>query len=393
MKDSRTNGALVPAVMLSIAAGLFPPAALAAADAPIRVTGVLESAEAQTIRSTVAYPVTMLYVVPEGQVVKKGDLLLELDDTDMLEELQEQDIRTTEADVRWQAAAEALSAAKQDAGGTLDLAEQALDLAKLALDGFIAGEYPLQLAEAQNAVTLAAERENYARIRARQMEVSDDAPGDEIALAALELNQAEAELSIAQNRLQLLKGILYPYRESELRLVVAEKQVALTRAQNDLQRAVRDGEGTLKVARIRHEMENARRDRLKSQLTGCKLYAPQAGTVLYARHTWGRNTTAAPLEPGVVVYNHQPLLELVDAGRFKLEVPVSLDVAQRVQPGHDVTVRVHAFPQQTFQGRVTRTRVPPRVESPPAAARITIMLEDSTKRLRIGMSAVVEFTP
>ena len=393
MNDAKANRAIVSAVMLSIAAGLFTPAVLAAGDAPIRVAGLLEAAESQTIRSAVAYPATILYVVPEGQIVKKGDLLLELDDTDLLDELQEQNIRTTEAEVQWQAAAEALSAAKQDAGGALDLAEQALDLAKLALDGFIAGEHPLQLAEAENEVTLAAERENYASIHARQMEASDDAASDEIALAALELNQARAELSIAQSRLQLLRDVLYPYRESELRLVVAEKQVALTRARSDLQRTVRDGEGMLKVARIRHEMEDARKDRLKNQLTACKIYAPRPGTVLYARRARGRNTTAAPLEPGAVVYNHQTLIELVDGERFKLDVPVNLDVAQRVQPGHDATVRIDAFPQRTFKGRVAKVRVLPQVESPSAAATITVTLDDSTKQLRSGMSAVVEFAP
>jgi multidrug efflux pump subunit AcrA (membrane-fusion protein) len=379
-------------MMLSIAAGLFTPTVLSAQDAPSRVAGILESAEAHTIRSTVAYPVTMLYIVPEGQAVKKGDLLLELDDTDLLEEFQEQEIRTTEAEVAWEAAAEALSAARHEAAGNLDLAEQALSLAKLALDGYIAGEYPLQVAEAENAVTLAAERENYATMRARQMEASADAPGDEVALAALELNEAKAELSIAQSRLQLLKDVLYGYRESELRLVVAEKQVALTRARNELQRADRDGEGTLKVARIRREIEDTRSDRLKNQLAACKVYAPRPGTVLYSRHTWGRNTTPTPLEPGTVVYNHQPLVELVDGERFKLDVPVSLDVARRVQPGHHATVRVDAFPRRTFEGRVAEVRVRPQVESPSAAATITVTLDDSTKQLRIGMSAVVEFS-
>lgn len=394
MNDSRGNCAIVATVVRWTVTGLFTPPVLSAdasqtaAEAPI-----LQAVESQIIRSTVPRPMPVLHAVPEGKVVKKGDLLVELDNASLTEELHEQELRTREAQIQMQAAADDLSAARLEAAGAVELAQGALALAKMARVVFIDGEYPVQLQEAETAVNLAKERKIYAEKRIKQATASGKDAADRLAQAQFELSEAEAGISAAQNRLHLLKDVLFPYRESQLQLALAEKEIAVSRLQIDLKRAVRDAEAKAELTRERHQIEDERRLWLQKHIGDCKIKAPRAGRVLYVRPTQGRGYAAISLEPGSQVRRHQPLVYLVSTKRFKLEVPLSLAVAQRLETGRKAPVCVDALLQQTFQGRITNIRVLPQPVSPSAEAMATVTVEDAKSCLRPGMSAKVEFVP
>ncbi|MBN2129614.1 MAG: HlyD family secretion protein, partial [Sedimentisphaerales bacterium] len=131
-------------------------------------------------------------------------------------------------------------------------------------------------------------------------------------------------------------------------------------------------------------------ERLKEQISACRIRAPQAGTVLYSHETWGRRGETTAIRPGIVVRNRQPLLEVVDAEHFKLHVPVSADLARRVETGAKVTVRVDALPSRTFEGLVAEVGPLPR---PRGSARnlIVVRVDDPSGDLRVGMTAMLEF--
>jgi multidrug resistance efflux pump len=97
------------------------------------------------------------------------------------------------------------------------------------------------------------------------------------------------------------------------------------------------------------------------------------------------------IERGSVVHNQQPLLKVVDTRRFTLGVPVDLQIAQQVKIGREVSVRVDAFPAQTFKGRVAEMRVVSQKSSGAAQGMLIVTVENTTSHLRSGMSARVEF--
>ena len=70
-------------------------------DATVRERCILQSASVQEIRSPVA--TTILYVVPEGSTVKKGDLLIELDSSSLQEESAKQAAAAVEVGVQGEA--------------------------------------------------------------------------------------------------------------------------------------------------------------------------------------------------------------------------------------------------------------------------------------------------
>ena len=98
-----------------------------------------------------------------------------------------------------------------------------------------------------------------------------------------------------------------------------------------------------------------------------------------------------PIEVGAVVSPRQFLVQVVDTKRFKLDLPVPPEVAGQRQPGREIVVRVDAFPDQTFQGRISSARTLPEGGAPKRLGIITVTIDDPSGRLKVGMSARVEF--
>ena len=344
------------------------------------------------IRSTVGRPVTVLYVVPEGTTVKEGDLLVELDDAALVEEMEQLGVWLTEARVQLEVAEETLWAAKQDAGAAVELAEEHLAVAKLAFAAFVDGEYPLQIADAEGALELAEERRAVAAQRVDRLneQSAESRDAGDLEQAGLAVTEATSMVAAATRQLHFLKDIWYAHKESVLQLAIAEKEFALSRAKNEAQRAARETEGALEVARARFEMEQSRSERLEAQIGASKRYAPSAGMVLYLGQSWGGDPASTGIEAGVVVHHHQPLVQVTDMKRFKLAVPVRMEVAQRVEIGREVSIRVDAFPNRTFTGRVAEMRVVPKAPSGVAEGLLIVTVEDTNARLRPGMSAKIE---
>jgi multidrug efflux pump subunit AcrA (membrane-fusion protein) len=358
----------------------------------IREGGKLEPAESHTIRSQVSRPVAVLHVAPEGKLVEKGDLLVELDASAWLGEAEEFRARLLEAAAQRQTAEEALPMVKKEADAAVELAEQGLHVAKLALEMYVTGEYPAQIAEAEAAVSLAEEHHLLAAERLAWLRAYEDktAP-DQLSQAKLALGEAESRLKTAENRLHLLKDVMHEYRKASLRLAVMEREFALMRAQNEAKRTMREAEIAVEVARARTKAQIHRSELFDKEVNACRLYAPSAGTVQYVREPWGGSSTDVLIERGSVVHNQQPLLKVVDTRRFTLAVPVDLQIAQQVKTGREVSVHVDAFPAQTFKGRVAEMRVVAQTPSGVAQGVLIVTVENTTSHLRSGMSARVEF--
>jgi HlyD family secretion protein len=260
---------------------------------------------------------------------------------------------------------------------------------------FIEAEYPLQLATAEYEMAILSEQRLLAAARVEALQ-SDEGPNAQNRLleAKLTLMEVKARLAAAEHKLRLIKDFARAQETAELNLAIAQRQLELVRAKNELARIAREGEVALAAARAGFRMEADKLERIDREMAACKIHAPRAGTVTYPADLPSQGHDAdGPIRPGVVVRSGQPILRLVDNERFTLNVPISAQVARQLVPGHPVDIRFDALPQQTFQGRIVTlgfVRKPPSSE---AAARAAVRVDDPTRTLRAGMSATVDFEP
>jgi len=392
MKTSkRITAALLWVGMSLLVSG--PSATAEAGDGPWQARTTVQAAQSQVLRSQVSRPATVLFVIPEDTIVEKGDLLVRLDASDLTEQELELGIRVSQARAELAAAEEALRGAGAERAEVVQIAEQALRLAEMSLKGFLDGQCPLELTQAENEMVLAKERFRVAAARASYLEKAAEAGAErELALkeARVALLESELQLKGAEDRIRFLKDIVHNQKKAELELGISQRKLDLYRAKSAVSRAARQSEMAMDVAREKYEMERTRRERVRGQIDACRVRAPRAGTVLYPRQRWGQAGDAPAIWPGVVVRSQRPLLQIVDADRFKCGVPVRPDLARRVETGQKVTVRVDALPSRTFEGRVAEVGPLPH---PRGSARnlITVRLDDTSGDLRVGMTAMLEF--
>jgi len=276
-----------------------------------REARALPPAGSVDLRYEVGQPVTILSVVPPGKSVKKGDLLVELDSSAFVDKRIQQVRDVKKAETEMILATESQDREKRAAGGQVGLAEKALRLAQAQLKAFIDGEYPHQLALAQGAAAIADEKREMLEDRVAYLRHAAETQKEEAAQtsrqeAELALQEAKLQSYAATDSLALLKSVVHDNRVAELEMVVAQREFDLARARDAVSVATTCGAATVSLAEMNHRMESNRLAKLDDQITNCRIYAPQDGTVVYPD-----DAGAAAVKPGAVVRERQVLIRLL----------------------------------------------------------------------------------
>ncbi len=392
MKQAGKHRAIVVVSIIGILLLLAPPGLCAGAGPAterevFRQGGTLQAVGGQVIHSSVPEWMKVLFVVPAGERVEKGDLLVELDAAPLLKQLSDQQIVVKKAERILQLAETVLAAAEAEGKAEIELAEQGLKVAQLELEAYLAGEYPMHKREARSAVQLAKERLMHRKEHLAYAKAEAHAGERELQVEAqLAVSEAKIELAAAENRLQLIE-LMHPLQKAQREMAVSERKFSLMRMKNDRQRTVLERQNELTVARERYVKLHKQLDLWQSWAVDCKLYAPRGGLVLHGDPGRRRRAHQSTLEPGKRVGSEKPLVEVVDPHRFAIEMVVARETAKRIEKGNDAVVRVDALPEERFQGRFTEVEF---LAGRTDKSVVTVQFEDPEGRLRIGMSAMVE---
>lgn len=274
--------------------------------------------------------------VAVGDVVKKGDVLVQLETTDI-----ENQIAQAEAGVA--AARAALQLAREQAQ------TQILNTA----NAYAQAKRGVEQAEAQlNTAKTAYENAQADYERVRQLFEAGLASQQQLEQAKLGLNQAEAAYKQAQGGYESAKEGLRLARRNQLQ---AERQTAVKSAEAQLQQAEAG------LATARQQLENAR------------ITAPVDGRVASIRAEVGAMATAG-----------MPVLTIVNMDPAIVEVSLPENVYAKVQVGQDVEVVVQG---ETFSGKVRSKDMTPNATN--RAYLLKVEVPNPDERLASGMTATV----
>ncbi len=344
--------------------------------------GSLESARNQDMFSNVKGTTSIIMIKPEGTRVTKGEVVCELDSASLRDQLVNAQIAIKNAEVDFQNA------------------RVARELAESAVAEFVDGTFTQELNSAKADVALAesaiqqSERRRDRARKARQR-LADLLAGKNGVVAASDI---VAELDI-EDRLD----------ESEQSLL--REKAALDRAksrQEILEKFTRDR--TLKALALeverarpeerakqeRWQLEQSKAKSLERQIAACTLVAPTDGLLVYAKPPRvGTNRPPFPyIEEGAQVRERQKILSIPDLSRMQVATKVSESQVAGIRRGMKAKVRVHAFPEQLFNGVVTDIApLPDSLPSDSGASVYTtkVLINGAIPGLRPGMSTEVEF--
>ena len=327
--------------------------------------GEIESAENVEIKSEVrsrsSTGVSILEIVPEGSVVKKGDFLVRLDDATLQKDLLRQRISVHQAKA------------------TLVKATADVEAARLALQEYLAGSFRESEEQLESAEFVA--KENLRRAQEYLLYSKKLAAKGYVSEAQLEADQfavekAVKELDLSQTKLEVLRT---HSRKAKV---------------NDLNASIMTAEARLQSAENSYQLEKTQEIEIEEQIQKCQIFSPADGEVTYANKNKSGTNDGLLIEEGKSVRENQTIIRLPNASLLRVRAKVNENRIEQVRAGMSCDILIDAMRDLQLKGKVESVSEYPI----PSISRYTshikeyateIVITDPPPGVRTGMTAKV----
>ncbi len=400
---------IVGAVLLTRSEGFGAPRAdvptFATQRGPLTISvtesGTIKPQDQIILKNEVEGQVTLIYLIPEGTRVIKGQLLAELDGSQLQDNRVEQQIKVDNAEAEFIRSRENLEVVKNQAASDTSKAELDYDFAKEDVVKYTDGEYPQQLLEADTKITLAEEELKRAKEKLRwSLELFEGKYISQTELEADRIASSRAELdyTLAKKAKELLVAYTNRRELAQLQSDVDQTKLALDRARIKANSDIVQAEAALKAKEAEFAQQKNKLTKIDEQIAKTKITAPRDGLVVYAtstRTSGGRGGMTQPLEEGQTVRERQELIYLPSTSAMMAELMIHESSLEKVEPGQPVRVTVDAQPGRVFDGEVRTIAPLPDAQSmfmsPDRKVYATkVFLDGENPELRTGMSCRAE---
>ena len=262
---------------------------------------------------------TVLWVLPEGSLVKQGDVLAKLDSSSY-EEMQRQQVITVE-----QAKAARLQAQLNH------------EIALLAVHEYRDGIVEETLKGMEGSIALAKSDLSRTIDHLDWTERMKEKGYSSLATILSERNSV-SRMQIALNR-QLMAMDLY-------------QRFSQPKTEKTLQRQVTAAQTTLNNEDLRLQRQVDRLTAFNRQVANCTIRAPHDGILYYFKSPDPGRRNQTVIEEGMTVRQRQELFYLPDLSEMEVHMALNESVVNRVRPGLRVKVRFEALPDVELGGEV-----------------------------------------
>lgn len=256
----------------------------------LSVEGNLESAVNIDLKCEVAGGSAILWIVEDGEQVKKGDKLVELDSSALEEKVNTQRI------------------AYEKARAVMIQAEKDFAAAKIAVQEYVEGTYVTELLKVESQITIAAENLRSSQNtldHSQRMFRKGYISALDLASQTFSVQRAQLELDSAHTA----KDVLVKYTKVKMLQELESKRDS--------------AEAQVNSEKASFALEESRLKRLESQVEKCVITAPADGMAVYANPTDHHGRAEQPLiEEGAAVRERQTILQLPDLAQMQVKILV-----------------------------------------------------------------------
>lgn len=324
--------------------------------------GTLRALKESSIRSEVEASSKIISIIPEGNSVRKGDLLVELESSQIKDSLDAQEITLENSKFSYVQAQERLAISKSLAESNLKDAELRVEISKSDLEKYVLGDWPQQKNIAANAITLVTEDLVRAKDRLDWTEVlakKGYATKSELQADSLAVKQKEIALAQAQETQRLLEKYDFPKKKRLFEATVESNEKELERLKQRSAATLAEAEADLASRKRMLTMQQEKLDELKKQLTLTKIYAPSEGLVVYSIGSSGSYYSGVLIEEGTTIRFRQEIIKLPDISQMVIEVRVHETHITKIQRGQNAYVTIDSMPDLRLKGHVHKVGVLP----------------------------------
>lgn len=315
--------------------------------------GEIAPSQQLTIKSEVQGRCSIISLVPEGKIVKAGDLLVQLDASAKIDEKDSQEITLQNAKSSLEVAKEELDIQKNQSASDVELAEQDYTFAKEDLDKYENGEYPTKLIAQKGQLAISEQQVKQAKDKyewSKKLFAEDFISETELEGDELSWKSSQLTLESAQRDLEVLETYTHRRDLAKFRSDVKQKEMALLRTRKRAASSIAKAESDLRAKESEFRKQMQKLDKLTNQIDKATIRAPRDGQVVYAQG--GRNRE--PLQEGQEVWERQELIRLPTADTFAAKINLHEGNLKSIATGMPVRVRCDALPDKVFTGTVAK---------------------------------------
>jgi HlyD family secretion protein len=325
--------------------------------------GQLNAIQSVTVVSMVQGQPRIISIVAEGSQAKKGDLLVELDSSELQERLNQQEVNYQNALASYNKSVSDREIKKSQNESGIREAELNVEFAEIDLRKYRDGEWPQTFKKCESDITIAEAELRRAQDRLSWTDKLFEkgyATRAELEADRLTVKRGELEFEQAKDKLRLTELYDHPLKvkrlEANLAKVRDELDRVKRRAESELEQA--DTDVTNKQATL--ELQTQKRDDLKVQVANTRILAPADGMVVYASSTQGgRWGSQNRIEEGATIRERQEIIKLPDVSAMKVEVKIHESRMNQLRLGQAAYVTLDALPGVRLKGRVDKIAILP----------------------------------
>lgn len=335
----------------------------------------------------------IVYIVEDGSTVTNGQLLFELESSELMERYLDQQSDVAEAEASLLQAQEQLEILKLKNTTDLESAILRVSLARLDLKKYEEAEFPQMKLKAESDIMLAEEELKKARSElAGTQELYDKGYSNKNDLDSDQLGVQRKEIEVRNKStdLEILINYTDVKHRKELNNAVANAESALERLKKTIASDVQSREAAIESKNTRLEIERNQLVTREEQFANTKVYADFDGQVFYPQ-----DRRSAKIEKGASVNMRQRILSFPDLSAWEMKVGIPEAMIDKVTVGQEAVAMLEAVPGLTLRGRVTKISAVPDSQNwfNSGVKTYTIMVDVTTEteaQLKPGMTATVE---
>ncbi|MDA7881171.1 efflux RND transporter periplasmic adaptor subunit [Akkermansiaceae bacterium] len=322
--------------------------------------GSLDAVNEVVVKNAIDGESRIIWLIPEGTYVKKGDLLVEFDAGGAESEVEEQQ-------VKFEARQAALVKAENDliitkSTAESDLAEAELEL-KFATMDRVKFETLEKIHDIENSELNINTAEETLKLSEQKFEWSQKLAEKgfetqtQVDRDKLEVTRNDKAVKTARSSHQMLEQFDLKKKEEEYISKEKEATAKLARVRKESESKIAQQQAEVNSAMITLDLTKDGLEKKIEQLKATKVYAPQSGLAIYPKpNRYSRDTK---IEEGAEVRNRTTLIKIPDVTAMKVVVKIHESMISQIKKGQSAYVVLDSIPDQRFSGTVTKVAILP----------------------------------
>ncbi len=293
-------------------------------------------------------------IKPEGTLVKKGEVVAQLEAEEVDKMISEKEVQLNEASGKLEQAKQELDIQLNKGESDIAAAELELKLADLDWEKYKDGDFKAEQSDLERAIKEAQaqlEKVRDERYNVESLVKKGYRSPQQLREFQLREDSFQFQVERDERKLEVLQTYDYKRKSTEFQAKAIEAKRKLERTKTTANAERLKSEAAVENSKNSVALYEQQLQEQKSIKDKCTMIAAQDGTVAYANERW--YDPSERIREGTTVRSQQDIYYLPDMNNMQVKATIHESVVDRIHVGQKATIRLDAFSDLKLAGTVS----------------------------------------